>query len=166
MRRITGDAPWSPRRRATTRQRPLPCPFCLSSREIEYQDALSTDAQGNDIACLVCEVCGCWGPWATGGRSRTIYFWNLRSKVPLNLAENKRIQAPVVDPEEDEAATGGNPCPFCGGTDLRARNCGLHGENAWVIGCQNCGGSGPQPEVREENTREQALREWNGSLRK
>lgn len=168
-------ASWGPakrqaalKRRATRME--LPCPYCNCEFNLIHQQNIAGDAQDNDISAIVCETCQSWGPWVTGGRSRAVYFWNLRSKDPADLSEDKRIKAPKPDTvinlegPEDESPVGCINCRFCNSEDLVLYNCGDPEENVWYVCCKNCGGSGPQPDLDKENTRDQAISEWNGSL--
>jgi Lar family restriction alleviation protein len=47
------------------------------------------------------------------------------------------------------------PCPFCGGTDIRAEEIDI-GE--WALVCQACGAIGPS---REPHTIMAAVKAWN-----
>jgi uncharacterized protein YbaR (Trm112 family) len=142
----------------------LPCPFCRGRYELDYLDGIDSDAQGNDISCIVCDTCGAWGPWVTGGYSSAVRFWNLRNAGLPELAAARRIKAAKIEEPGDEKPEGAKACPFCRCLDLWIENGGLKGEQVWFVVCSNCNVGGPRPEVREQNTKDEAVREWNGEL--
>lgn len=157
------EGKFEPARRQSTRA--LPCPFCRGRHEIVHQEYLDDDAEGNDVSCLICETCGAWGPMATGGYPAAARFWNMRNEGLEALSLAKRIEFPVKEEKEEEPhPKGANACPFCGCKDLWIHNSASGDEDCWHVGCSNCEANGPQPDINEENTEEEAIQEWNGSL--
>ena len=160
--KLSGEGQYKQARRKSTK--PLPCPFCRGRYEIVHQDRLADDTQGNDLSCIVCDTCGAWGPWVTGGYPKAVRFWNMRNARPEDLVDARRIKAPHLEDVPTEEVQDAKRCPFCTCKNHSIGNCGEEEEPCFYVRCKNCGTCGPQAEIDEPSTKEQAVREWNGEL--